>query len=219
MSQSNADAVCRAVYKDTSAFYDRISPNLTHCRGYEILLSPPTWQCPIMFIGYQPGPGDFDSEDALRRRHEWPKESDYVTAQWRLARNLQAIFGKQKLKRCVGTNAIFFQADTIALHDQLAPDIRGEVFEFCRKALTRMIDAIEPQYIVAIGLRTLREFGEGNRVVARRRSGPSHPLIEEGIIVGRKAISVLHLSGAWPSTAEKNDIKDFLMSQTTHLRW
>jgi hypothetical protein len=196
------------IYLSTLELFTSIEAEIEKtCAGFEILLGPPYQQAPIMFIGFQPGPGDYVSLDALERRRNWPPTCDYVNAEWVLAQRLRDIFGDQLLARSVGTNAIFFQADTVAEYGKLKAKLRRTIERHCLPLVEKLVKAIEPKIVVFIGLQSMRLFGETS---VWKKSGAKRTLLERGCIAGREAFSVLHLSGAWISSQDTTDITSAL---------
>ena len=78
--QNSAEEVCLQIYEDAKSFYGEISKGRTDDCGFQILLGPPHFQAPILFLGYQPGRGtkspseerDYGSEDRWPPRINMP---------------------------------------------------------------------------------------------------------------------------------------------------
>jgi uracil-DNA glycosylase len=66
-----------------------------------------------------------------------------------------------------------------------------------------MVKAIQPKLIVAIGFAALDFFGGG---VEAATSAKGRVLTKVGKIAGRDAVGVLHLSGAYISTLDRETI-------------
>jgi hypothetical protein len=164
----------------------------------------------ILFLGYQPG-GRSESDNQFER-HSWPKASEYVTESWPLARNLREMFGIPLLNECVGLNAIFIRAPSIEQYQKataLAPGLRFEIENFCLPRVLRLIEAMDPEQIVAIGFPSLELFG-AVRPVLTNRSG--RVLVKAGYIGARPALGTLHLSGARISAIDRISIRQYLAS-------
>lgn len=113
--QIEVEACCASVYRKTLELYDRISPKMcNHKYGYKILYGPPKLDAPILFIGYQPagGASDADAGEKSGERDGWPEKLEYLSAEWRLAKKIRAVWKPDLLQNCVGMNSIFFDRQT-----------------------------------------------------------------------------------------------------------
>ncbi len=181
--------------------------------GFKIFNSPPLHQPDVLFIGYQPGGGkeDFAYEISRGSHLSWPQEAEYATASWVLAKRMREMFEPSiDLQKCVGLNAIFLRSPDIDTYNKnLTKKDRQAVAQFCADQVGEMIELLDPKFIVAIGFQTLNLFcasqpdllSPKNRVLARR-----------GMIGTRKAISVLHLSGAQISKDDRSLIASHIIS-------
>lgn len=195
---------CRAVYAETARFYTRLAPALgAAARGYEILYGPPLDEPPILFIGFQPG-GRHISHHRDRgadRGGSWPDHCEYASAPWPMARHMRRMFGSELLSRCTGTNAIFFRAPDVATYRRSVPaPLRREITGFCTGQVERMVRAMRPRRIVAIGFDSLAAFGPTVPLLA---SPAGRTLLRSGQVAGRPATATLHLTGAWMSNADR----------------
>jgi len=100
------------------------------------LLGPPIVNAEIAFIGYQPGFGvnNWTAEACRKQGYEnrWPSKSEFVTQSWKLALNLQRMFGCDFLAKCVGLNAIFVRSKNIEKYEAyVCPSTRAEIEKFC----------------------------------------------------------------------------------------
>ena len=59
----------------------------------------------VLFIGFQPGGSNADEEAG--ERDGWKSDLEYVTAEWKLATNMRAMWCSSGLSACVGIIAIF----------------------------------------------------------------------------------------------------------------
>ena len=67
----------------------------------------------------------------------------------------------------------------------------------------RLVDAIDPQKIIVIGLGALELFGGGKPLLSNDKG---RILLKEGRVAGRPAIATMHLSGAQISTEDLSAI-------------
>ena len=198
------ESTCRAVYAETAAFHAALLPRLASAaRGYEILYGPPLLAPPILFIGTQPG----GTRVSHHRAHgadlggTWPDGCEYATASWPMAVHLRAMFGAPLLSRCTGTNAVFLRApDTATWRREVPAPLRREIAAFCRARVERMVRAMRPQRIVAIGFDSLSAFGPAEPAL---RSPSGRTLLRTGTVCGRPATATLHLTGAWMTAADR----------------
>ena len=201
--QNSAQEICRQVYKEAKSFYREISEGRKDDCGFQLLYGPPYFQAPILFLGYQPGRG---TKSPLQERvdgseERWPSRSEYVTETWPLAKHLRGLFGEEFIERCVGLNAIFIRSDGIDKYRrQFGRALRAKLEGFCLTRVERIVDAIQPMRIVAIGFATLDLFG---RSVVGKASEKGRVLTKVGKIAGRDVLGVLHLSGAHISKTDR----------------
>jgi hypothetical protein len=189
------------IYREVAAFYkEKCSEMGELAVGYEILHGPAI-ACPkTIFIGFQPG-GWIDTSGSETGIVLQPPErfvSAYKT--WRYAKKMQEIWGADYLEQCNGLDAIFFRARSMREWYRLNPSLRQDLKQFSEERARRLVDLLDPQQLVVIGLHTFATFGEISRTVL---SG-SCRLVVEGTLWGRPALGTAHLSGArlkkddWP---------------------
>ncbi len=211
-TQMATEERCQEIYREARIFFDKIafSPNY----GFKILNGPPLYRAPILFVGYQPGGGSEDGEWEKSRGAEdrWPAACEYATESWILAKNMQRMFGQPYLAQCVGMNAIFLRAPHIDEYKRdFDKSLREQVERFCLAKVAQIIEAIDPVKIVAIGLDTLKLFGEST-VDLVSDGEKQRPLTRVGKIAGRPAIATLHLSGAYISNLDRDRIRDRVLA-------
>lgn len=200
---------CLAVYSESSFFYNQLLSD-NEFFGFKVLYGPPIFRPPILFIGYQPGGGAESQIVEPTAQSEWATECEYATAKWTLARKLQDMFGTELLYKCVGINAIFIRAKSIAKYQASIPyNVRQEIESFCMPRVERLIDILQPKNIVAIGFSSLALFGELSPVLM---NGKGRVLIKEGLVGKRRAFATLHLSGAQISNIDRMAIKEYLLT-------
>ena len=196
MNGEELETLCRGIYQETAAQEAIAAARDQHGKGFEILMGPPLASPEIAFIGYQPGEWTMSVSDARAAGYEsdWVTDTcQYATADWPLAKRLRRMFTTERLERCVGLNAIFVRAKSVAEYQKIPRELRKRIRTFCLGKIEQMIHAIRPRKIVVIGFGTMRLLG---------RSRPSHTtagkvLVREGEVFGRKAFSTPHLSAAW----------------------
>ena len=203
-SYSKSDATFHAVYGETAEFYASLAPRLgVAARGYEILYGPPLRAPPVLFIGTQPG-GTRVSQHRARGADlggGWPEECEYATAPWPMAVHMRAMFGAALLSRCTGTNAVFLRAPDVATWRREVPTgVRREVAAFCAARVERMVRAMRPERVVAIGFDSLAAFGPTEPVLW---SASGRALLRAGAVAGCPAVATLHLTGAWMTGADR----------------
>lgn len=197
------ETTCEAVYAATRALpLLRDNPSL----GFEILMGPPRHRPLVAFIGYQPGEWKMTVAEARAGGFEnkWPLENTYLDGEWRLAKRLRGMFGNEFVSKCVGLNAIFVRARSVSeYHRTVSRTDRRAVAKFCLEHVGRMLDAMEPQLVVVIGLSTLDLFGSSQPDL---RNPIGRVLTRTGSVHGRDAIATLHLSGAQISREDVSSI-------------
>jgi hypothetical protein len=200
-AQDYTTQIAQQVYNEAAAFFAKLAPRY----GYKILYGPPHQGAPILFIGYQPGGSAPEAGD-----QSWPSMCSYATAgnKWALSRKMHQVFGYELLAQCCGLNAIFVRApNEVTYRREFNNGVRAAIEKFCLEQVNHLVQAINPQKIVVIGLATLDLFGGGKPVL---RNAKGRVLVTQGQIAGRTAFATLHLSGARISNEDLNAIKAFI---------
>ena len=198
---------CLAIYQETAKF-PAIKQLLGERFGFEILMGPPFFQPPVMFIGYQPGDWELSPSEARAAGFEsgWVRagKSQYATEQWLLAKKLREIFfGKfsQCLDHSVGLNAIFVRAPSADFYNKnIDLKTRRCIADFCLRMNERIIYLTDPKKIIAIGFGAMRMFGPSQSDVSNSRSGP---LTKTASIFGKSTLVVKHLTGCRLSRVDR----------------
>lgn len=197
----------RNVLHETHEFYRENHAGLGD-QGYSVIYGPLVPKPPVLFVGYQPG-GVHKSD-----QHLWaaptetpPPESYYASEEWRLAVNMRSMWPRQILANSTGLNAVFFRSPDVDNFHALGRDTFRRAVAFSLPRAARLIDALDPVAIVAIGFGTLRLFGKAKPVLRSKRG---RALVCEGMIAGRQALATLHLSGAQISTQDRQAIACFV---------
>lgn len=208
---NSAEQICRDVIAETHAFYLEHHEALGN-RGYEVLYGPPLLKPDIFFFGFQPGGDHSTQQHELQLSDKnWPEQSYYATENWRLANVMQGMFGTDLLESTTGANAIFFRSPSMnAYYSETPVELLTEIDRFCRIRLEKIIEALQPKLVVAIGFSALAQFGPSYRVLSNAQG---RCLIQLGSVGARRAYSVLHLSGARIADADLREIADFLVSR------
>lgn len=73
----DVEGICRQIYSETRSHYADVAPNLGPAAlGFRILYGPPVVRAPYMFLGFQPGGRQDESNEG---QHDgWPDQSWYV---------------------------------------------------------------------------------------------------------------------------------------------
>ncbi len=206
MTDKSAEDLCLNVYAETLAFYKEIQPLMGHRGfGFKILYGPPLFKPPILFLGYQPGGSSEDDkrEQAGGAHERWPAALEYATQDWTLARNMQKMFGPDRLARCVGLNALFFRAPDLKEWEKLPRELRIRIESFCKGHATGVIRALQPDRVVAIGFKTLELFGPTKPDISNEKG---RVLTKSGTVAGYPSLGTLHLSGAQISNVDRERI-------------
>jgi hypothetical protein len=105
---------------------------------------------------------------------------------------MQKIWGSEYLEQCNGLDAIFFRARSMTEWYRLNPGLRQDLEEFSKERAKRLVDLLNPQQLVVIGLSTFAAIGEISCTVVPG----SCRLVVNGTVWGRPALGTAHLSGA-----------------------
>lgn len=195
-----------ALYTEAANFWRSMS--LQPKYGFKIFNGPPTSGAEILFIGYQPGGGHEDWQKEKRipvhngvgTHKGWPHVCEYATAEWRLAPKMRYIFGKDRLKNCVGTNVIFLRYPNEACYRNDIGGQRKNIEQFCKERIVFIVQAIKPKRIVTVGFKALEMFGPVETKLLR--PGGRGALVKSGQIASREALGMVHLTGARPAVSK-----------------
>ncbi len=200
--QKKAEDVCRRVYEETLRYYDEVAPELGKAAlGFRILYGPPVINAPFLFLGYQPGGRKIEY---LEHHVTWPNICDYITRDWPLAKRVRSIWEPSIVARSTGLNAVFFRARSVRLWNKIEKSLRKNLENFSRQRAEQIVRALQPEYVIVIGLGTfywLTEgepalFGERGRVLARK-----------GELWGCRAIGTVHLTGSRISRGDRERLR------------
>lgn len=183
------------VYREVADFYKSVAPKMGDlAAGYGILDGPATPNPATLFLGFQPGGNGSDAHPGIENGVLLPIPDTCVFAHatWPYARNMRRVWDASYLKTCNGINAIFFRAPRAHVWNQLPLSLKRELEEFSYERARRLVDALNPQRIVVIGLHTFSLIGGTPETVL---SGTCR-LVVKGEIWGRPALGTAHLSGA-----------------------
>ena len=199
--QRSIITLCQDVYAQAKRLPILADPSI----GFEVLLTPPRYRPPILFVGYQPGNGAKDMSVQKARDcgyEDWPQRNDLLCGNSRLAYWLQTMFGRERLSECVAMNAIFIRWRSVAEYQRAVPrKSRKEIERFCLGKVEAMVAAMKPERIVVIGFSTLDHLGSRTD-----RGAGGRKLTIEGQVFGRKVLATQHLSGARISNEERRSI-------------
>jgi hypothetical protein len=204
----NIETLCQAIYAQTREFEETLRPTIGNQRcGFKILYGPPVSHAPILFLSYQPGGDASHSEQGQHER--WPSVCEYATKSWMLARNMQSMFGKEILLKCTGLNAIFFRAPSEAAYRSVPKHVRDLMERFCLLQARKLIDALQPHSIVAIGFKTLDLFGSTRAYLT---SANGRTLMKAGNIGNHQTVATMHLSSAQISKEDRKLIAEHVLA-------
>ena len=212
MNNQELEAFCRSIYRETSENEAIVAAREQHNLGFDILMGPPRLKPEIAFIGYQPGEWTMSVAEARMAGYEewWVEEQcQYATAKWKLAKRLRDMFTAERLENCVGLNAIFVRARSIAEYQKVPIDVRHRIRTFCLAQVDRMLRAMEPKKIVVIGFETMKLFGRAQPCDVNA----GKVLVRGGEVFQRRAFATPHLSAAWGlRKRESNRIARFILA-------
>jgi hypothetical protein len=192
------------VLAETHAFYCSNHTSFRD-RGYHVMYGPLLERPPLLFVGFQPG-GDQRDHGLVERPAcaDLPVESYYATDDWKLAIVMRRLWGRELLASSTGLNAIFFRAPRIGTYESEVPkSVRDQAVAFCIPRVVQLVEAMQPELVVAIGFRSLELFGS---VEPELVSPKGRVLVKRGMIGRHPALGTLHLSGAQISTADLEQI-------------
>jgi uracil-DNA glycosylase len=210
--QSSIDQICRDLYGETRDFLERNEINPPF--GFKILNGPPIRNAEILFIGYQPGGSEKDAKEERTKGTDrgWPPICEYAIETWPLAPRMRQVFGAERLKRCVGTNAIFLRYPNANRYRRELSSKRNDIEKFCTEKVAIIVEAIEPKQIVTIGFATLKMFGPTKPELISE-SERRYALTKTGKVANREALGIIHLSGARPSRSDLTRLASHLQAQ------
>ena len=99
---------------------------------------------------------------------------------------------------CVGMNAILLRSPSVSAYKNIVwemPGTRERVEDFCMERVRQIIDLIDPEKLVFIGLGTLKLF-KGPTPVDDIRNEENRVLTRTGQVGNHRAIAFLHLTPA-----------------------
>jgi hypothetical protein len=203
---SHVEAVCNEIYAEARSRYAAAAPSLgSAALGFRILYGPPVVRAPYMFLGFQPGGRQDESNEG---QHDgWPDQSWYASSPSPLARQLRHVFRIETVEH-TGLNMIFFRAPNMAAWDGVQPDLKRELEQFSLERLERVVAALQPRHLVVIGLRTFKQLTQtGGETALFGRRG--NRLVVKGEFGGCPTSGIVHLSGARVSGHDRERLKEF----------
>ncbi|MBD9447253.1 hypothetical protein [Rhizobium sp. RHZ01] len=204
-NMSDAEIVCRKIYEETRSCYDKLKPALgSAALGFRILYGPPMVRAPYMFLGFQPGGRQDESDEG---QHDgWPDQSWHANASSPLANHLRAVFGIETVKH-TGLNMVFFRAPNMKAWDSIPSTLRRELEQFSLERAQRIVEVLEPQHLVVIGLRTFKQLTNTNGETALLGQRCNR-LVVKGEFGGIPTSGIVHLSGARVSRQDREKLKE-----------
>jgi hypothetical protein len=205
--EETAAAVCADVYARTRELYAEVAPSLgAAAQGFRIMYAPISVRAPALIVGLQPG-----GEVAVDEHHAGvPEYNAYTDEDWRLAARLKEVWPEQ-LRQLSGLNVNFFRQAKDSTWRLVDPAIRRRVEEFCLEGCLRLVEALQPQKAIVIGL------GAFDRLTSQEAVRPNPCLVLEGAVLARRGIvheipvvGVRHLTGSRMSTVKRKAIYHLL---------
>ena len=171
------------------------------CR-FSILYGPPILRPDLLILGSNPGfdPDDLYPEEILT----WPKDNEYTTQDWPLARRLRSIFASADLdyllERSLGTNLIFFKSKCLGRHKETGLgwadnplEIRRQLETYCAQEVGNLVEALEPKAVLVLGLAV---FDKVTDEVVPVLGAKDRRVAAIGWMNGTKTFGMIHPTGA-----------------------
>lgn len=204
--KSDVEAICREIYAETRSRYAELAPDLgSAALGFRILYGPPVVSAPYMFVGFQPGGWQDESHEG--QHDSWPDQPWHANAKSPLAKKLGHVFGIETVEH-TGLNMIFFRARNMKAWNSVPPALKHELERFSLERVQRLVEALQPQHLVVIGLQTFRQL---TKTKGRAALFGQHGncLAVEGEFGGYPASGIIHLSGARVSNKDLESLKGY----------
>jgi hypothetical protein len=180
----------KSLYKETHEMWEQ---NGKDPKGYAIFYSPVAIKPKIVLIGYNPG-GDESSFN--EKKINVPAKHEYITGEYKMARNVKKIFEaadlKNELKNSVKFNLIFFRT-------KLAKDINNKMLiKFSEEKTFDVLERLQPENIIAEGFKTYERlkkllFANNEKIIRYKERAI---LIRSMTSNYKNLIGILHPSGA-----------------------
>lgn len=198
------------LYERVSAYWQRNSRTLLDGRcGYSIFGSKPYRNPPLLIVGLNPG---FSAEDAKGGAHFdlVPTSSKFLEHDWSdfkaaLVKLFEFDGGKELLNDAVATNLLLFKSNRLkgshALSwSQVPAEARRGAEDFSRREFTNVLEILEPQRILVVGLdaadRTMEMAPLSDPTHLHRLKRRNHRLIVAGTMGGIPAVGICHITGS-----------------------
>jgi hypothetical protein len=186
--------------------------------GVKVFYSPVHSQTNLLILGFQPGGRGKGKQHSRFDAGNFtpPEEHHYVTENWDLAEEMRGLFDGHEdvLSNSVASNVVFFRAPNTDDWDELDKSRRTSMEDFCWDYVEELVDRVNPEMILTVGLRTFDEvtgrMGLNREAVLSRNNGRLLAVSNES---SPKVAGMIHLTGARIS----NDDKSRLFEQTREL--
>jgi len=186
--------------------------------GVKIFYSPVHSQTNLLILGFQPGGSGKGKQHSRFEAGDFtpPEQHHYITKDWNLAREGRELFGgyKDVLSNSVASNVVFFRAPDTDEWDALDKAQRTSMEDFCWEYIEELVDYVNPEVILAFGLRTFDkvagQMGLNQEVVLSRSTSRLLAVSNES---APKVVGMIHPTGARIS----NDDKSRLYKHTREL--
>jgi hypothetical protein len=205
---NSIETACQNIYTETKMFYTQLQGELKgNDFGFKILNGPPRYEAPVFLISYQPGGSEDAKEKCKPSECTWPERLEHVyEPKWKLSKELRTLFEPlpMQLESCVALNALFFRAPKIsAWNKALSTETRERVSEFCLPRVLKILQAVQPKFVLVNGLETLRlldaKWQEWQKELISTRGVT---LVRKGTLANFPSMTVNHIS-SYPYTRDK----------------
>lgn len=175
--------------------------------GVKIFYSPVHSDTDLLLLGFQPGGSGKGSEHEGFENGDFspPKRNQYSHHTWMLAKKMRELFdGNQDvLENCVASNIVFFGSPTTDEWDSLPTETRSEIEDFCWEQVEGLIERVDPEVILTIGIRTLDQVTDRLKLETQvHQTRGNDRLLASSVDVSPQVVGMIHLTGARISTED-----------------
>lgn len=185
--------------------------------GIKVFYSPVTLNPRLMIISYQPGGTEKHFEDEDKNLFEngdfrVQNFNSYSETNHAIARRVRNFFdfagGLELLKSSVVFPLIFFRAPTIsAWRKEIPGRTRLEMEAFCFSKVKEIIEKLQPQEILVLGIETYDRLKDilgsvKNETILHVHQTSGRRMVIRAETGGHKLFAIIHPSGARVSTAD-----------------
>lgn len=192
--------------------------------GFSVLGSRPVLRPRLMLIGENPGFGEADIGKPPRVEERWPAASYLEGPTWPFKERLRSVFMNagsiDVLEEAVVTNFLFFKSASHSRQSgyrwrSLPAQLRAELEQASSEEVNRLIQMIEPQQIMVLGLGAFDRYAQDKAEGLRAHDGKRW-LVGTGRIGGVPSFGLTHPTGSRVSSADWRRIADWLEQRLKH---